>query len=292
MDDRKIDVLEVPDIEIAKNAKADVLVSVDMQAKGITCQVQLQVTELKSDEYLGIISGSTRRKDQKKEAERAETFARGILAGKRLGVRPNPALARLFTFAKNVNYHPNGKVSQFFWDTYPVPDPMNEQMFAQLCKLESLHSLTIGGKTFLSDQAVSRLTTLKQLKHLRLYKGQVSDQGCKIIASSFPRLKECEIGFFPRITDVGIKHLATIKGLEDVKLDRMNVGDGAVGALSTLPNLRRIEIISCKLSDRGLAELQKCKQLKEVNVRNTNVTRNGVAKLKAALPDCRVLSDF
>ncbi|QDV11441.1 Leucine Rich repeats (2 copies) [Rosistilla oblonga] len=283
-DERQVDVREVPDIEIAKNAKADVLVSVDMLAKGVTCQVQLQVTDLETDEYLGIVSGSTRRKGQREESARSIAFAQGIIAGKQLGFRVNSIAISLFAFANGVSFDDDGKLLSFEWHG----KPMTKRHFDLLCKLDTIKDLRLG-ETPLDDHGLQLLTGLSKLEHLDISGTRISDRGCETIAANFPRLSYLKLHSCRQLTNNGVNHLAQKKTLRTVILGNTNVDDEAAIALSTLPNLTHLRMWGCNVTDRGLAGLHQCTKLEKLEVRETKVTRDGVQQFKAALPNCIIL---
>ncbi|WP_430451934.1 hypothetical protein [Rhodopirellula europaea] len=286
-DERQIDATEVPDIEIAKGAKADVLVSVDMLAKGITCQVQLQVTDLDSDEYLGIVSGSTRRKEQKEESARSVAFAQGIMAGKQLGLRMNRTVVSLFALASEVHFNDNGRVTTIRWGNRP----MTLEQFDLVCGLKSLQSFQCNYRQ-LNDSDVKKLAACTEMNHLGIWGTQITEASCKTIANDFPKVFAINIGGTKSLTERGAKILATKQQLVSIYAFATNLTDAGLVHLATLPKLHQLVIRNCKVSDQGLAALHDRHSLRLLDIRRTRVSKQGVESIRAALPKCNVVSDF
>lgn len=286
-DERHIEVRDVPDIEIAKGAKADVLVSVDMLAKGITCQVQLQVTDLKTDEYVGVVSGTTRRKNQKGESARSVAFAQGIMAGKQLGLRVNRTVVSLFALASEVSFNGNGSVTTIRWGNRP----MTLEQFDLVCELKSLQSFQCNYRQ-LNDSDVKKLAACTEMNHLGIWGTQITEASCATIANDFPKVFAINIGGTKSLTERGAKALATKKQLVSIYAFGTNLTDAGLVHLATLPKLHQLVIRNCKISDQGLAALRDRHSLGLLDIRRTRVSKQGVESIRAALPKCNVVSDF
>ena len=286
-DDRQIDVREVPDIEIAKGAKADVLISVDMLAKGITCQVQLQVTDLKTDEYLGIVSGSTRRKQQKEESARSIAFAQGINAGRQLGIRLNYQIVSMFSLAQHIVFNDDGSIRIIRWGDRP----MTAEQFDLLCRLKSLRSFECGG-TGLRDSHISKMKDLRNMYHLGIWGTQVTDESCQTISEYFPNLAFLNLGWTKALTTRGVTHLLENRELNRLTASSSNLNDEGLAVIAASENIRQIIADGCRISDIGLEAIHSRSNLTKLDIRNTRVTADGVQKLRAALPNCTVVSDF
>ena len=75
--------------------------------------------------------------------------------------------------------------------------------------------------------------------------------------------------------------------LEQLKLNFIELDDGAIGSLSAYPNLSHIELDRTGLTDDGLRTLLHLNpQLRRIEIRGTLVTRATVAELAALHPDC------
>lgn len=286
-DERQIDASEVPDIEIAKGAKADVLVSIDMLAKGITCRVQLQVTDLGTDEYLGIVSGSTRRKEQKEASERASNFARGLILGKQLGIRTNHFVVSFFALARNISLADDGSVRSIGWGSHPI----SFEQLEIVRRLKSLESFECGFSG-LNDKNITQLSESSSIWHLGAWNNRITESSCATIANEFPKVIAINIGGTKALTEGGAKSLAAKQQLVSIWAWRTNLTDSGLGHLATLPKLQSLVIRGCRITDRGLATLHDCRTLTMLDIRRTRVTREGVARLRAALPKCEVKADF
>lgn len=114
----------------------------------------------------------------------------------------------------------------------------------------------------MTDDGFKELASLKTLAHLSIVDCEFSNAGLKHLAE----LDLVSLNLHhTRVTDAGMKHLLGMK-----KLSILNVNAEGV-------------------TDAGLMKLAKIKTLTSVTVRRSaRVTDAGIAKLKKALPKCRV----
>ncbi len=81
------------------------------------------------------------------------------------------------------------------------------------------------------------------------------------------------------------------------KLTRLNLKDTAItdAGLAALPDMPRIEwlnLFGTEISDAGIDALKRYGTLKKLYVTGTAITEQGVARLRTALPETEVYSDF
>jgi hypothetical protein len=69
----------------------------------------------------------------------------------------------------------------------------------------------------------------------------------------------------------------------------MQVTDAGLKELAGLTKLRELKLDNTQVTDAGLKELAGLIQLIHLDLRNTTVTDTGVAELKQALPGCEIL---
>jgi hypothetical protein len=77
--------------------------------------------------------------------------------------------------------------------------------------------------------------------------------------------------------------------LDTLKLDRTQISDAQLTDLGALKSLRYLDLSVTVVTDAGLEILAAQKNLKHIDLGSTpKVTAAGVAKLRKALPDCRI----
>jgi WD40 repeat protein/serine/threonine protein kinase/Leucine-rich repeat (LRR) protein len=162
-----------------------------------------------------------------------------------------------------------------------------------LAKITSLTQLSLDGgnlpspRTQIGDEHVLTLTgSLTKLSVLDLIKTQVTDKGLANL-KNLSRLKQLHLGG-NGITDDGLVHLAGLRRLEELMINEPNVTDGGMVHLKDLRSLRRLELYDTAVSDAGLEHLTGLTRLESLDLTGTFVTAEGAAKLKEALPDCKI----
>jgi Leucine-rich repeat (LRR) protein len=92
----------------------------------------------------------------------------------------------------------------------------------------------------------------------------------------------------PDVTDAGLKHLAGLKRLQNLKLYGTKVTDAGLKELAGLKRLLHLSLYKSEVTDAGLKHLARFKQLKTFNLSKTQVTAKGIAELRKALPDLKI----
>jgi hypothetical protein len=116
---------------------------------------------------------------------------------------------------------------------------------------------------------------------------QISDKGLEQLPA-LPKLSGISLGRI-RITDAGMKHLVTHKGLTSIDLSfAALVTDAGIRELTSLQFLSDLELSGTRVTDSGLMSLAEAKKLKRLSVTLTRVTPKGIDELKNALPNCKV----
>ncbi len=77
-----------------------------------------------------------------------------------------------------------------------------------------------------------------------------------------------------------------------LRLKTMN--DAMLIQLQPLSNLRTLRIPSGRrdVTDAGLNHLAEMKHLQTLEIKTLQITREGINRLKAALPQCKIISNF
>jgi formylglycine-generating enzyme required for sulfatase activity/Leucine-rich repeat (LRR) protein len=141
--------------------------------------------------------------------------------------------------------------------------------------------------TPVTGAGLAHLKDLPQLQTLFLHGGKVCDAGLVNI-EGLTSLVHLSLGD-SEVSDDGLAHVKGLTNLDDLYLANSKVSDAGLIHLKGLTNLRRLELQRTRVSDAGLVHLSRMKRLTEVNLTGTDVTAEGVAKLKAALPGCKVI---
>jgi WD40 repeat protein len=94
-----------------------------------------------------------------------------------------------------------------------------------------------------------------------------------------------------QIGDDGLKHLAGLDGLTHLNLEHTSVGDVGLTHLIRLSGLISLNLQATAVTDASLSSLTSQAALRELVLKETRVTAEGVARLRKALPECKVVTD-
>jgi hypothetical protein len=136
----------------------------------------------------------------------------------------------------------------------------------------------------------SRSPGAAQVAVLFVNSDRVTDAGLAHLAR-FESLKQLYLGR-AKFSPMGLEGLRNLKNLDTLLLYGSNLDDHGAKVLASFPALTNLVLSFTGITDKGLAVLAGCKNLAQLDVRGTTVTEPGVKQLKAALPNCRVVSDF
>ena len=87
-----------------------------------------------------------------------------------------------------------------------------------------------------------------------------------------------------QITDTGLKELKELKGLQELNLSETKITDAGLKDLKELKGLQKLNLSHAKITDAGLKDLKELTNLKQLDLFGTKVTWAGVKKLMQALP--------
>lgn len=135
-----------------------------------------------------------------------------------------------------------------------------------------------------------RLDGLPHLTTLVLDAASIDDDGITRLAT-LPRLSNLYLSQ-TGLTDVGLRHLERFQGLQDLHLTETRITDGGLASLAAWPRLSILFLGRCSITDHSLEHIAACKGLRHLHVNGTKITRPGVERLRAALPKCRIESDY
>ena len=162
---------------------------------------------------------------------------------------------------------------QLGWLRFPKFDRLENLDLTGLTSLDysfltSIHglqelNLTSAG---LNDDALAKLPKLAFLKRLILDGNDIRGGGLAALNAQ-PELIDLSLGC-PTLTDLTAKNLAELK------------------------QLKRLSLAGSGLTDVGIKHLASLTNLESLDLRRTKATAAGIAELQAALPMCRIASDF
>jgi Leucine-rich repeat (LRR) protein len=171
------------------------------------------------------------------------------------------AVAALEKLGAMLDYGAGDRLIEVDFDGKPVTDADLEL----LAGLTDLKILNLSG-TRITDEGLSRLAPLAKLKFLYLFRTEVTDAG-------LARLKE-----LPR--------------LEVLCLDQTLITDAGIPALETLPRLEKLHVHSrAMLTDASVDSLSRHVRLFELKIGGPGFSEQGIARLREALPRCKVVHD-
>jgi Ran GTPase-activating protein (RanGAP) involved in mRNA processing and transport len=181
-----------------------------------------------------------------------------------------------------------------------------------LGRLKSLTELRLS-RTAVGDAALAEISSLPRLGELDLHETPVTNAGLEKLAQS-KSLRELRLSH-TKVGDDGVIELARLKGLRRLNLCETKVTDASMAALAELPELQILDVHDTAITNAGLEKLARSKSLRELWLSGTMVDDEGVAslarftslrflhvhsckkmtaagyrQLKAALPDCEIVS--
>ena len=176
--------------------------------------------------------------------------------------------------------------------TLEIANGLNDRSLELLSKMRKLQWLVVPGRD-ITDNGIAHLANLPDLKALGLHDTSVDDEGCKMLAA-FPALEILDL-HQTRVTDAGLQHLSTGKMLKDLHLARCKqISDLGMDSLAQIPTLTTLNIsANPQLTDKALESVAKLTGLMSLVIHgNPQLTEAAVRKLQAAMPKCKIISDF
>lgn len=134
-----------------------------------------------------------------------------------------------------------------------------------------------GNSRAVGDDELTKIPNLPFSFWLDLSFTKVTDAGLKKLATL-----ENLSGLFlsdTQVTDAGLTTLAAIENLSVLNLNNTKVTDEGLKELAAIINLTVINLSGTKVTDAGMAELAKCEQLSTLALRNTEVSDAGLKEL-------------
>jgi hypothetical protein len=93
------------------------------------------------------------------------------------------------------------------------------------------------------------------------------------------------------VTDHDFKHLRRFWNIRDLCLYNTRVTSVGVRSIAKLKSLETLIISNTLIDDDTIDSLLQLKNLSTLNVRGTNISTLGIARLRRAMPNCRLYCD-
>ncbi len=154
-------------------------------------------------------------------------------------------------------------------------------------RLEGLVSLDLSD-TAVDDSDLERLKALVGLRQLNLAKTRVTDAGLESL-EGWSALRQLVLDG-DAIRGSGLMHLQKLAELTELRLGSRKLTELFLLELGGLKKLERLSLADSTLTDEGALHLASVTHLKELDLSHTQVTTASVAKLKASLPQCRIVT--
>lgn len=156
---------------------------------------------------------------------------------------------------------------------------ITDQSGPHLAKLGKLTQLEVfrcqgfgsSGLLALNGMGLTRLT-LRDLPN-------VKDEGMAVFAN-LPKLKRLYLHELTSVTDAGLKHLESLKTLEQLDIWTVPMTDATIDVIATLPHLKDLSLRTTNVTDAAVDKLLAMPQLQSLRFKeNGSVTAEGMKKL-------------
>jgi hypothetical protein len=153
----------------------------------------------------------------------------------------------------------------------------NDGTLVQLSTLPDIKHLRLRG-TLVTDAGIKHLTRLRSLEFLDLENTRVSD-GALAHLAGLPRLEYLDLSG-TRVTDIGVLRLSDTRSLRGLRLNHCNVSNAGLQGLRQLAELERLQLGNTCITDAGLTCLCGLTHLRELRLSKTALTDAGVVHLE------------
>lgn len=187
--------------------------------------------------------------------------------------------------------------------------PLVDGGMIYLTPYRELTSLTIVG-TRITDAGISRITAFTNLTYLRLGKNHSLTGRTLDLLRPLKNLRKLylwetgirgedlgKLAAFPGLTDLsvaklirgrGMEHLAALTGLRFLDAGNNDIRNNDLRHLPALKQLAFLNLSWCTIDDGAVPHLVRLQGLTTLFLNETRLTPAGIARLRAALPGCRI----
>lgn len=143
--------------------------------------------------------------------------------------------------------------------------------------------------TQIKDADLQSLIGNTSLWRLELDGTKVTDAGLQHL-SGMTDLRRLQLSR-TQVTGSGFKHLHTMSRLRALILSRTPVTDSGLDQLRVMTSLGWLDLTETQITDDGLQYLESLTSLQELLLVDTKTTPEARAKLRQALPNCKILPE-
>ena len=155
---------------------------------------------------------------------------------------------------------------------------------------DQLLALELIGAQNLTDVSLAHIAVLRRLTQLNLSGTRVTNAGvCRL-----PQLLNLRaLNLWGTTTgDPLLAQLADSNSLRLLGMPYTKISDAGLEHLVGIETLESLYVSGTAISDAGVRHLKRMTALRELDVAETKMTRAGIDELRAALPMCKIASDF
>lgn len=150
-----------------------------------------------------------------------------------------------------------------------------------------LRDVRLEGCRHVGDRCAQTLANFDSLRQLEIHMTGLTDEGVHHLAHR--PLEALWLG--GRITDHGMKAVATMIALKHLDVCSPGVTDQGVRAISGLAGLEVLWLSNCRITDLSVDVLSRFKSLRELAIGKTGISSDGRERLRELLPQCRLVED-
>jgi len=165
---------------------------------------------------------------------------------------------------------------------------VNNQQIVTLPAGFGCSSLALGN-TQVTDEALSRIGTFKQLAWLDLTGTRVTDAGVKHL-SGCHNLSDLSLAS-TQATDESLPTIGQLISLVELDLSNTRVTDDSLKQLAGLQKLQILRLALTGIGDPGLSHLGQLASLRMIDLRRTQVSATAVATFRERFPEVEIFVD-
>ena len=167
-----------------------------------------------------------------------------------------------------------------------------------LGRMKKLRALNLKKTAFEKDRisaaGLRKLAGLRDLEILNLYADAIND-GTVNELKPFSNLRELDLSL-TSVSDAGLKQLTALKKLTSLTLlysegfAGPKITNAGLKPLSEMSQLTKLILVGAKIDDAGIDDLKRLRNLTRLSLVGTRISADGLKQLRAALPECDVVS--